>query len=89
MNRRRMKCGAYFAWHCKYRVLSTGFIEDRRFAMKRIILSVISGLVILLPSIGFAAQSTPVQVSLWNPVQIFPEDQDVSGLRLNILYGKN
>jgi hypothetical protein len=35
------------------------------------------------------AQTTPVQVALVNPVQIFPEGTSVSGIRWNILYGKN
>lgn len=38
---------------------------------------------------GLAASATPVQVSLWSPVQVFPEEQDVRGVRLDLLYGKN
>ncbi|OGV68084.1 MAG: hypothetical protein A2283_18775 [Lentisphaerae bacterium RIFOXYA12_FULL_48_11] len=33
--------------------------------------------------------STFFQLSLWNPVQIVPEDIDVLGLRLNLIYGEN
>jgi len=33
--------------------------------------------------------STFLQVSSWNPVQIAPEDIDVFGLRLNLVYGEN
>lgn len=36
-----------------------------------------------------AADSTPVQLSLVNPVQLFPEDTTVNGLRINLLYGVN
>lgn len=34
-------------------------------------------------------QTKPVNLALINPVQIFPEDNPISGVRLNILYGKN
>lgn len=32
---------------------------------------------------------TPLQLSLFNPVQIFEENDDVYGFRFNLLYGKN
>jgi hypothetical protein len=32
---------------------------------------------------------SPVQVALWHPAQIMPEDYSVYGLRVNLLYGKN
>lgn len=32
---------------------------------------------------------TPIQISVWNPVQLAPADWDVWGLRLNLPYGKN
>lgn len=35
------------------------------------------------------AQDKPIQIALFNPVQIFPENTSITGLRLNILYGKN
>jgi hypothetical protein len=35
------------------------------------------------------AQEKPIQLSLFNPVQIVPEDQSVKGFRFNLLYGKN
>jgi energy-coupling factor transporter transmembrane protein EcfT len=35
------------------------------------------------------AQPHPIQVALVTPVQIFPEDDQISGLRLNLLYGRN
>lgn len=34
-------------------------------------------------------KATGLQLSLFNPAQIFPEKYDVYGLRLNILYGLN
>ncbi len=35
------------------------------------------------------AQTRPIQISLINPIQIFPEKTHILGLRLNLLYGKN
>lgn len=35
------------------------------------------------------AQDKPIQVSLFTPVQIFPEETSISGVRLNLLYGRN
>jgi len=32
---------------------------------------------------------TPFQFSIWNPIQLFPEDWNVYGLRMNVFYGKN
>ncbi len=43
--------------------------------------------------IGFTSisvsQHKPVQLSLFNPVQIVPESQSISGIRFNLIYGKN
>jgi hypothetical protein len=36
-----------------------------------------------------AAEWTPFQLSLFNPVQIFPEETIVQGARINLLYGVN
>ncbi|PKK82956.1 MAG: hypothetical protein CVT49_10860 [candidate division Zixibacteria bacterium HGW-Zixibacteria-1] len=35
------------------------------------------------------AQSKPVQLALFTPIQIFPEDTKISGIRINLLYGRN
>lgn len=35
------------------------------------------------------AQSKPVQLALFNPVQIFPENTSIGGIRLSLIYGKN
>ncbi|MCP4634583.1 MAG: hypothetical protein GY855_16770 [candidate division Zixibacteria bacterium] len=35
------------------------------------------------------AQDRPVQLSLFSPVQIFPEDESITGIRLSLIYGKN
>ncbi|HUI30330.1 MAG TPA: hypothetical protein VLX91_08935 [Candidatus Acidoferrales bacterium] len=43
---------------------------------------------IVLPSTG-AAQSVPINIALFNPVQIFSESHTVTGLRIDLIYGKN
>lgn len=44
--------------------------------------------ILILPSLG-NAQSRPVNIALFNPIQIFPEDNSIAGLRINLIYGKN
>lgn len=36
-----------------------------------------------------AAQDKPIQLALFNPVQIFNENTSITGLRINLIYGKN
>ena len=43
----------------------------------------------LAPTVATAQDARPIQIALVNPVQIFGEDQDITGLRLNLLYGRN
>lgn len=42
---------------------------------------------VLLP--GSARADSPVNLALFDPVQIVPHDQSIKGFRLNILYGYN
>lgn len=35
------------------------------------------------------AQGKPIQLALVNPVQIVPETESISGLRLSLIYGRN
>lgn len=35
------------------------------------------------------AETRPVQLSLFNPAQVFPEKTSIEGVRLNLIYGKN
>ena len=35
------------------------------------------------------AQNRPVQLAIVAPLQIFPEDDPISGIRLNLIYGRN
>jgi hypothetical protein len=55
--------------------------------------SVLTPLMIVLGIASFstpaAAQGKPVQLALFSPIQIQPENTSISGLRLSLLYGKN
>lgn len=35
------------------------------------------------------AQTKPIQLALFSPVQIFPETSSIAGIRLSLLYGNN
>jgi hypothetical protein len=59
--------------------------------MKKVFIAV-SALFFLLPFItnsNLLAQEKPIQLALFNPVQIAPEESSITGLRLSLLYGKN
>lgn len=43
---------------------------------------------LILPSLS-SAQTRPINIALFNPIQIFPESNSIAGLRLNLIYGKN
>ena len=45
-------------------------------------------LILVLPSVS-SAQSKPINIALFNPIQIFPEDNSIEGLRINFIYGRN
>src|ERR1051326_2072036 len=51
-------------------------------------MTLISVLVLVLPLAGLA-QSKPINIALVNPIQIFPEDNAIQGIRINFIYGKN
>jgi len=44
-------------------------------------------LFILTPSA--MATERPIQLSLVTPIQIFPESDDITGIRFNLIYGRN
>ena len=44
---------------------------------------------LVLTSLPALAQPRPFQLSLVTPVQIYPEEDPISGIRLNLLYGRN
>ena len=54
--------------------------------------SIVLGLAVLtfiLISTPVQAQNQPIQIALFTPIQIFPEDNTIEGLRLNLVYGRN
>lgn len=52
----------------------------------RLLLVAIALILIASPAL---AQPRPIQIALITPVQIFSEDESISGVRWNILYGRN
>mgnify|MGYP006288990315 CR=1 FL=1 len=57
--------------------------------MRRICLvSILLMGLLIAPSAAMAGWS-PLQVAVWHPAQLVPDDWDVYGLRMNLLYGKN
>jgi hypothetical protein len=52
----------------------------------RLLFAVIALILIASPAL---AQPRPIQIALVTPVQIFPEDESITGIRWNILYGRN
>jgi len=57
--------------------------------MRNRLLSIFFFILILLPSQAFAWTWTPLQLSVWSPIQIFPERFDVYGVRMSLGYGSN
>lgn len=56
---------------------------------KRIpVIVVIFLFLMILPNIA-SAEEKPIQIALFDPIQIFPNDTEIKGLRFNFLYGKN
>lgn len=53
-----------------------------------VILGLVSLIIILLSAPGYA-KNRPIQIALVTPIQIFPEDNSITGIRLNLLYGRN
>jgi hypothetical protein len=46
-------------------------------------------LVIPVISVVALADERPIQLSLVTPIQIFPEEDEIAGIRLNLIYGRN
>jgi hypothetical protein len=46
-------------------------------------------ILIFLSATNLFAQEKPIQLALFNPIQIFPENTSIAGLRINLIYGKN
>lgn len=57
--------------------------------MKIIALVLLVVCVALCPCMAASRDFTPVQIALWEPAQIFPEEYEIYGLSLNLISGKN
>lgn len=59
--------------------------------MKNILfLSLIAFMILCFPLSSIAQSSDkPIQISLWNPVQIFDSETSIYGVRISIFYGVN
>ena len=56
---------------------------------KIITIGMIIIIVVLISMTVSAVENRPVQISLFTPIQIFPESDPVGGLRINFLYGRS
>jgi hypothetical protein len=52
-------------------------------------LSIAAAALLVMAATPGAAQEHPINVALVTPIQIFPADQPIKGLRLNVIYGRN
>ncbi|MFH1679273.1 MAG: hypothetical protein ABIH26_01365 [Candidatus Eisenbacteria bacterium] len=61
--------------------------------MRNETVAILTALTVLVGAAGGAraeeAGTKPVQLALWNPVQIFDEETSIAGVRVNLLYGVN
>lgn len=59
--------------------------------MKKFMVAAVAASVLLcaLAQAPVHAEERLVQVSIITPIQLFPEEDSISGLRLNLLYGRN
>ena len=57
--------------------------------MKKISFFLLYTLVFTMINPDIFGQTKPIQLSLINPVQIVPESQSISAIRLNLIYSKN
>ena len=57
--------------------------------MKKLSVRFFCAMLLTLLSSNVFGQGKPIQLSLFNPIQIVPESESVSGLRFNLIYGKN
>ncbi len=49
----------------------------------------LAAIALVFVSAPVGAETRPIQLALVTPIQIFPEGDDISGIRLNLLYGRN
>lgn len=57
--------------------------------MRKILFILFAFIITNILSVGRAQAAAPIQVSVFNPVQMVEESEDVKGLRFNLIYGVN
>src|SRR2546422_5925603 len=57
--------------------------------LRRLPLAAVAALALAARAPGAHADGNPIQLSLFTPIQIVQADQSVSGLRLDLIYGRN
>ena len=57
--------------------------------MKKLSIPLLYALVITVFNSNTSGQAKPIQLSLFNPIQIVSESNSISGFRFNLIYGKN
>lgn len=63
-------------------------LEDQMLKQNYSLLKLVA-LFIIFSSTSIFAQSKPIQLAFFTPVQIFPEENPISGVRFNLIYGRN
>ncbi|MFC1614103.1 LA_2272 family surface repeat-containing protein [Gemmatimonadota bacterium] len=49
----------------------------------------LAALTIILIYTPVQAQNRPIQIAIVTPLQLFPEENSISGIRFNLIYGRN
>lgn len=57
--------------------------------IKKLLLGIVFSILIISSVQAAEEKATPFQYSIFSPIQLFSEDYDVYGVRLNLLYGVN
>ena len=63
----------------------------KKIKMKKLLVTVATlfFMLLVIGNTNLFAQEKPIQLALFNPVQIAPEESSITGVRLSLLYGKN
>jgi len=57
--------------------------------MKTYFVIALLGCAVMMATVPAFSQGKPIQLALFNPVQIVPETESISGFRFSLLYGRN
>jgi hypothetical protein len=65
------------------------FQKEVKMSRKYLALMGFLAIALLFMSTPAQTETRPIQIALVTPVQIFPEEEPISGIRLNLIYGRN